>query len=85
MAKIERFWAILENEAFSLEDLISDEGKESNNLAELLWYLDKSRSKVVMEQLKDVKSMDETRYQAIVQNLAHLYPLSQHLIKEVLL
>ena len=78
---IKSFFATLEDEAFSIEKLI-DENGDSDNLQEFLWYVSESRVEQVCEELKN-KEAD--KQDIIITNLSRLYPLSRELIFQILM
>jgi len=76
--KLENFLTNLADASFSLEELT----KDKDELAELLWYLDGSRSKQVVTSLKEWPNKNDR--ENIIKNVVSLYPLSQYLVREIL-
>ena len=76
---IESFFALVEDEDFALEKLTSDDS--TDNLQELLWYMDESR---VGQVCNSLKQKDDEHRDMIIKNLAKIYPLSRTLIFEIM-
>lgn len=74
------FFAILDDEDFAVEKLIDASGN-SDNLQEILWYMDEDRARQISVELR--KKDDKSRGR-VIQNLARLYPLSRNLLYRIL-
>ena len=76
---IENFFAVLEDEDFSINKVIdSDKGNE--NLQEFLWYMNESRVEQICEELK---KKEDSRRDLVIKNLSQLYPLSRNLLNQI--